>query len=579
MNNRFEWLHQKLTNPDPSEAVFLDAYNNEIAWVDLSQRVMSWYHTWSNLPLSKWALYCTHVDEFSAALLGALYAGQTLYLPNDTLSGTMQHLSQWVDGFVGDFPIDECLNTQYVHQSTAIGTGLPNSLNTDVSVFFLTSGSTGLPKPIAKSIHQLHKEVNVLNTQFGELLKQWPVYATVSHQHFFGFIFRFLWPLLTGRRIAIDILVYPESLLSVSEPEVVLISSPAFLSRLTRLTDWQSMETQIKYVFSAGGVLLDKHAEQIQALWHSSIVEIYGSTETGAIAYKHNANTYGTHSFMPLPDVLVQSNEEGFLCMQAPYLEEPNLWYVAADRASVEHKAEGTQFVLQGRADRIVKLEEKRISLTQMEQLLQATDWIVTAKVIPIESKHRTILGTVLVLNTAGQRYLKHHGRISLIQLIKQYLKNHFELLAIPRRWRFVHDIPKNAQDKVEFKTLLSILENPPMCKHPELICFNQNQDQATLVLHIPTNLIYFQGHFSEQAILPGVTQLDWAIDFARRTFVLGVAKVCAVKQLKFSQIIQPNQEVRLLLNHDKNKLMTQFRYESDVGMHASGIIVWEQNV
>lgn len=574
MSNRFEWLHRQLTHPDPVGVVFIGA-QHQVDWRAFSQRVASWYHTWRDLPLSKWALYCNHVDEFAAALLGAFYAGQTLYLPNDTLNGTMQHLSQWVDGFVGDFPVDEAISAQYVPHSTAVGVDLPDALNTNASVFFLTSGSTGLPKPIAKNIHQLHAEVSELHAQFGGWVQQLPVYATVTHQHFFGFIFRLLWPLLTGRCIAIDVLAYPENLLSVSEADVTLISSPAFLSRLTQLTDWQSMGTQVQYVFSAGGVLMDEHAERIQTLWHSSIIEIYGSTETGAIAYKCNANTHHANPFSPLPNVRVQANEQGFLCIQAPYLEEPNLWYESADKARVEHTTQRTQFELQGRADRIIKLEEKRISLTRMESLLQANDWVECAKVIPIETKQRTILGAVLVLNTEGQRYLQCHGRTPLIQLLKQYLKNHFELLAIPRRWRFVHDIPKNAQDKVEFQTLWSILESPPVCTHPELNCVNQNQNQATLTLRIPSDLVYFEGHFAAQAILPGVTQLNWAIEYARSMFDLGEVTVTAVKQLKFSQIIQPEQEVNLLLTHDTDKRTTQFRYESDLGMRSSGHIVW----
>ena len=579
MRNRFEWLHWQLMHPNPAENVFVDA-QQEVNWLEFSQRVAAWYHTWRDLPLSKWALHCTRVDEFSVALLGAFYAGQTLYLPSDTLNGTMQHLSQWVDGFVGDFPPDETLKTQYIPHATAVGRGLPESLNTNSSIFFLTSGSTGLPKPIVKNIQQLHEEVHALHTQFGGLVKNLPVYATVTHQHFFGFIFRLLWPLLTGRAISIELLAYPENILSVSKQEITLISSPAFLSRLTPLTDWASMKTKVEHVFSAGGVLLSEHAEQVQALWRSSVVEIYGSTETGAIAYKHNTDQCNAKTFRPLPHVHVRSNEQGFLCLQAPYLEQPNAWYESADRASVAHDEQGdAQIVLQGRADRIIKLEEKRISLTQMESLLQASDWVENAKVIPIEGKQRKILGAVLVLNAQGKKYLQLNGRSPLIQLMKQYLKSHFELLAIPRRWRFVHDIPKNAQDKVAFQTLWSILESPPVCNFPELLCINQSPNHAILTLNIPTDLVYFKGHFTEQPILPGVVQLDWAVEYACTVFALTGVTVASVKQLKFSQIIVPEQEVRLSLVHDEDKGTTQFRFESDAGAHSSGILVWAHHV
>jgi 3-hydroxymyristoyl/3-hydroxydecanoyl-(acyl carrier protein) dehydratase len=98
-------------------------------------------------------------------------------------------------------------------------------------------------------------------------------------------------------------------------------------------------------------------------------------------------------------------------------------------------------------------------------------------------------------------------------------------------------------------------------------------------MLHIPNELIYFKGHFPDQAILPGVVQLDWAIGFAQSVFALEPHVVGAIKQLKFSQIIHPNQDVCLRLDHNMDAFATRFKYESDAGIHASGIISWKTHV
>ena len=591
-------LHARLMRPRDVDLFIND--DNVLSEFEFASRVASWLRMWQTLPKGSWALYEPRVDEFAAAFLAASIAQQTLYISNDTLPSTVQHLSQWVDGFVGAF------EKQSVHNPLTKGHSfsdleskrfIPNpefdqafdenllSLNledcprllSDYCVFFLTSGSTGTPSIVQKSFKQLCLETMVLELFFGqELLKNietpFCVHATVSHQHFFGFIFRFWWPLLFDRRMSSTIIRYPEQLLAktlwAEETSMVLISSPAFLSRVSESQDWSDISNRITHVFSAGGPLCVSDNQRIREQWNSTVIEIYGSTETGAVACKLN----NALSFQPLPQVKVRLSSNGQMQLQTPYLEVPDAWFEVADQAQIENDG---HFKLLGRSDRIIKLEEKRISLTQMERILHSRAWFRELYVVPFAQQNRTLLGVVAVMSEEGIQAFHTHQRVGLINLLKQELRGTFESLAIPRRWRFVTEVARNEQDKVSHQTLLSILESKPVVEHAQIQTEEQTTNTVLLKLHIPKELIYFEGHFPSEPILPGVTQIDWAVRYTQKYFGKHLIFE-GLKQLKFSQVIRPEFDVQLHLQHDEYKQQTVFQYTSEQGVHASGIIVWK---
>ncbi len=53
------------------------------------------------------------------------------------------------------------------------------------------------------------------------------------------------------------------------------------------------------------------------------------------------------------------------------------------------------QFILKGRTDRVIKIEEKRVSLVEVEKRLEQLPWISECVVIPFEEPERLILASV----------------------------------------------------------------------------------------------------------------------------------------------------------------------------------------
>jgi 3-hydroxymyristoyl/3-hydroxydecanoyl-(acyl carrier protein) dehydratase len=106
----------------------------------------------------------------------------------------------------------------------------------------------------------------------------------------------------------------------------------------------------------------------------------------------------------------------------------------------------------------------------------------------------------------------------------------------------------------------------------PTIIARHTSEEVIEWRLFIAADLPFFNGHFPEQAVLPGVTQLDWAIRMGCQHFGFP-AEVASLEVLKFQQLMLPDSEVtlRLSLNSAKNKLV--FSYFDGEKRFASGRI------
>ncbi len=107
-----------------------------------------------------------------------------------------------------------------------------------------------------------------------------------------------------------------------------------------------------------------------------------------------------------------------------------------------------------------------------------------------------------------------------------------------------------------------------------ELELIEQSDSRVELSLTIPENLYYFQGHFPQAPILPGVAQLDWVMNYLVQYFGTDSEKLISVDALKFQHIVRPGYQITLTLEQVKpNKFA--FSYFSSHGQHASGKVVF----
>lgn len=538
----------------------------------LLARVRAWTALGRRTGTTQVALFHEDSLEFAAALLGAWLSGKTVWMVADTLPANCAALATEVGAFWGGFPAS-CSPSSPAPGDDCRAPWVAPAPDFPAMVVY-TSGSTGAPTPIRKQLVQLLGEVAALDARFGAALGGLDVLATVSHQHIYGLLFRVLWPLLAGRAIHAERHEFPETLAqALAQRPCLLLASPAHLKRLPEHLDWRGARDQLRAVFSSGGMLEAGASLHARTLLGRAPIEVYGSSETGGVAWRQRGEQ-ADEGWTPLPGVAWRIDADGLLEVHSVQAGAGG-WQRQSDR--VEALDEG-RFLLRGRADRIVKIEEKRVSLDAVEQALLATGLVREARVLPCPGPEqggaRQALAAFVVPGEAGAALLEEGGKNVLNLRLRTLLAASLEAVALPRRWRYLERLPVNAQGKTTQAELLALLDGAAQRpRYPALRVLEQDAGRALLELTVPAELLYFDGHFSVAPVLPGVVQVDWAIHYGRR--YLGIpGGFGGINALKFQQMIRPGQPVRLELVHDAAKGSLNFRYFSEAGAHASGRVL-----
>ncbi|MBL0951622.1 MAG: AMP-binding protein [Pseudomonas sp.] len=501
------------------------------------------------------ALYLEDAGELAIALLGAWRAGVQVLLPADAQAQTRQRLAAQIDLWLDDL-------------AGLDAAPLPGArlLPEQCRLTLCTSGSSGEPKLIDKSLAQLANEVEALEHLWGQHLGQACVLGSVACQHIYGLLFRLLWPLCAGRPVHSRALPFPEDLqqVSLSQPHFVWVASPALLKRMGDNLDWPAL-SRVKQVFSSGGALPAEAAQALHDRLGQWPTEIYGSSETGGIGWRQ-----GDTPWQPFTGVELSLDEAGALRIASPYLPAGHVEQ-SADAAEI---GDDGRFVLRGRLDRIVKLEEKRISLPMIEQALVNHDWVADAR-LGVVQEGRAYLGTLLALSPTGVHALRNQGRRTVTDTLRRHLADHCEAIALPRRWRLLLELPYSSQGKLPQSQVDSMLSAPRPTR-VEPVSAEERDGEWLLQLQVPLDLAHFTGHFPQTPVLPGVVQVDWAQQLARQLIPHLPPRFAGMEVLKFQQLVRPGDTLQLTLRFDSERGKLYFAYHNGEAACSSGRILLE---
>ncbi|MEC4726852.1 AMP-binding protein [Shewanella sp. D64] len=407
-------------------------------------------------PSKRWLLASESSDLFAVGLCAALLAGKEIILPANTQTGTLSEITHEFDGVISDQAICEGKCFIMLKKDLTQSSGIWPTCKQFGQLVLFTSGSSGHPKAVHKTLEQLDAEVTVLDHTFAQHLPHCSVISTVSHQHIYGLLFKILWPLATSRPFLSNLVEYPETLTYYTSlfPNLCLISSPAQLSRLPDALDNEPQYRSPSLVFSSGGPLHYDAAQGIAHCYGKQPIEVFGSTETGGIAYRRQ--TEKNQPWQTFHGIEIkQDKKDGALNVKSPYLEDAN-WLRCEDKIEL---VDTGLFHLRGRLDRIVKIEEKRVSLIQMEALLESHPLIEQAVLVSLEQP-RTQLGAAIVLSEHGIQEFKSQGKLNLNNLFKAHLLTQFERITLPKRWRYPDALPVNQQGKHVQALLLELFNH-----------------------------------------------------------------------------------------------------------------------
>ncbi len=404
----------------------------------------------STQEIKRGAVVCEDGYWFIVGILALVKIGADVILPPNAQAGTLRTLASQVDALMTDSAAIDHVGSVELESSPA--DVAPFRIDTEKSrICFFTSGSTGEIKRVEKSLTLFEREASVLEGMWGAVLGDTPVIGSVTHQHVYGMTFRIMWPIVAGRPFHSEFHVAWEPLMVQLNGPSTIVSSPAQLSRLGGLAPVAPVDRPHMIVTAGAPLAAEAAIEAIETFGRAPI-EILGSTEAGVIAWRRGATE--PVLWQPLPSVEVAAGSDGVLMLRSPHASGHG-WSEQADRISLA--ADGC-FRLEGRIDRVLKIEGKRVSLQRLEGEIVALPWVKEAAVVSLGGD-RPFLGAVVKLSDAGVAEIERLGKFRFERMLRRELSSTEDLAVLPRRWRFVDFMPIDGLGKRRVSDVVALLE------------------------------------------------------------------------------------------------------------------------
>lgn len=137
--------------------------------------------------------------------------------------------------------------------------------------------------------------------------------------------------------------------------------------------------------------------------------------------------------------------------------------------------------------------------------------------------------------------------------------------------WHVGRDWPFLATGACE-QTFLQMFQQPPITqiKKPELISQTTEGEWLKYQFRVPPQLVYFQGHFDQEAVVAGVCELKWLSELIEQH--TGEAlKLARMEAVKFHRLLFPGDVFQLEMKYDAAKAKWTFKFFTDRYKVASG--------
>jgi acyl-coenzyme A synthetase/AMP-(fatty) acid ligase len=388
---------------------------------------------------------CEDRYRFLVGFLAALFRNLTTVLPPTKAPGAVQAVASdftnalcLADGaFEGPIPTMEVSGPDAALHAGSVPALGPQSA--DVAACLYTSGSTGHPTPNPKHWGLLRRGsqslIEGLGLQDGTLRH---IVATVPPQHMYGFETTVLLPLFTqvaihsGRPFfAQDI---AEALASLPKPRI-LVSTPVHLRAcLDQRLQWPALER----IVCSTSALAPALAARIQDTFACPLLEIYGSTETGAIACRETASN---SPWSPLAGMTLRHAGD-LVVLTGPQLDSP---FSLSDRIQVLSNG---QFEVLGRATDVVKVGGKRASLADLNLKLNSVPGVEDgAMFVPNRDGRASerLMAIVVAPNVSDRQ-------------IREALLNEIDPVFLPRLIIRTNALPRNEIGKLPEEGLMALV-------------------------------------------------------------------------------------------------------------------------
>ncbi|MCA8061988.1 AMP-binding protein [Burkholderia sp. AU38729] len=498
--------------------------------------------------------------DFACAFFAVAAAQREIVIPASNAPGYLDDLAHAYDLLLDAHALAACERVSGAEIAS-------RTIGEAAAITLYTSGSSGTAKPVRKSLAQFDAEVRTLQREWADRVGAAVTLSSVPHHHIYGLLFRILWPLAAGRSFdratVIEPLQMQQRLAAYGAGAVV--STPSQLMRWPALPGFPMHAPAPCVFFSSGGPLPADAATAYSEAFGVAPFEIFGSTETGGIAWRRQDVS---SAWQPLTGIDVRCDDDGALCVRSAHLGHDD-WHRTDDTAHFD--AYG-RFELAGRRDRVVKLDGKRVSLPELEARILRHPYVEQAAAVVVDGATRAHVGVVAVLTEVGHAALAADGRIAVAAALRHDLAAYFDATALPRHWRFRHAMPFDARGKLPAAALAAAFDVAP--EGFELLASWRGADALNYELRVPPALAHFEGHFPGLPILPGVVQIDWAARLAARDLPT-VHEVRSIDHLKFKAPVPPGAMLALRIAYDPARGCARFAFRCNGRECTSGTLVY----
>ncbi len=306
-------------------------------------------------------------------------------------------------------------------------------------VYLFTSGSTGEPTLVPKTRANLTVETTFLRGLLGAPSR---VVTLVQWCHIYGFIHGLLLPASLKGVCDLSPGISPLAALkrAFSGGADLVVSVPAVLHAMVRHMEaggFGAISSSCRFV-TAGAALPEETRVKFEQLSGCRLVDIYGSTEAGGIAYREDS---GPWLLEPHVEARISSDDMIEVRSGSVSLPGPEGFYRVGDRGRLA----GRSLELLGRADDVVKIGGRRTSLSEVERSVIGCPKVAVAAIVVRQIRGQPRL-VAYVQPEKGAALtpddVKSH--------VRQTLADH----KVPHVVRFVDYLPLSAGGKVDRRWL-----------------------------------------------------------------------------------------------------------------------------
>jgi acyl-coenzyme A synthetase/AMP-(fatty) acid ligase len=395
---------------------------------------------------------CKDRYHFLVAFHAVALKGQTSLLPPNEALGTQRELFQQYDNcyIVCDESQATDLDALILQVKLpggdsgidALAPGIDVEANHLAAILF-TSGTSGKPFAVRKRWGDLQAVVQLTAAVFGlDRSGGRHLVATVPPQHMFGLEVTIMLPLTCGTKFISSRPFFPEDIrqaLNSAPGRTILVTTPMHLKFCVDSDlDWRSCGCDL--ILCSTAPLSEGLAASAEKQFGAPVKEIYGSTETGALASRR---TVEGDEWRLYPEISAQPHADGYF-VTGGHLSIPCRM---SDRLLIRGNG---YFKLLGRHSDMIKLAGKRASLSELNAKLNQISGVADGAFIDTTEPGQETRRLAAAVVAPGMR------RRELLNALAEWLDPVF----LPRPLLFVDTLPRNQTGKLSQQALRALLES-----------------------------------------------------------------------------------------------------------------------